>query len=99
MTNSTHAGELIRAKLIDELNMSVGDAAKALGMSRPAFSRVINSKAAVSTDFALRLERAGLGTANKWLEIQANYDLAQARKNPPNVKVLLPAPVSDARFA
>ena len=52
-----------------------------LGMSRVAFSRVVNGKAAISPDLAIRLERAGAGTARGWLAMQTSYDLAQALKH------------------
>ncbi|NTJ42571.1 HigA family addiction module antidote protein [Agrobacterium larrymoorei] len=52
---------------------------------RVALSRVLNGRPGVSSDLALRLERAGAGTARAWLAMQANYDLAQAmaREQPP----------------
>lgn len=49
-----------------------------LGMSRVALSRVLNWRAAVSPDLAVRLERAVISTASAWLTMQANYDVAQA---------------------
>jgi addiction module HigA family antidote len=49
-------------------------------MSRVALSRVLNGRAGVSPDLALRLERAGVSTARAWLAMQSNYDLAQAMK-------------------
>jgi antitoxin HigA-1 len=44
-------------------------------MSRVALSRVINGKAGISSDLALRLEEAGVSTARVWVNLQANYDL------------------------
>ncbi|MDR1461980.1 MAG: HigA family addiction module antidote protein [Azoarcus sp.] len=82
MMNPPHPGELLREDVIAELGLSVTEAAERLGMSRVAFSRVLNGKAAVSPDLAIRLERAGVSTARAWLAMQANYDLAQARKHP-----------------
>ena len=92
MKNPPHPGELLREDVIRELGLSVTETAERLGMSRVAFSRVLNSKAAVSPDLAIRLERAGVGTARAWLAMQANYDLAQAMKRPlPTVRALSPA--------
>ena len=76
-----HPGELLREDVIAELGLSITEAAKRLGVSRVAFSRVLNGKAAISPELALRLERAGVSTARAWLAMQANYDLAQAEKN------------------
>ncbi|WP_149740891.1 HigA family addiction module antitoxin [Rhizobium sp. NFACC06-2] len=80
-----HPGELLREEVIAALRLSVTDAAERLGMSRVALSRVLNGRAGVSPDLALRLERAGVSTARAWLATQSNYDLAQAmkREQPP----------------
>jgi addiction module HigA family antidote len=81
----SHPGELLREDVIGALELSVTEAADRLGMSRVALSRVLNGRAGVSPDLALRLERAGVSKARAWLAMQANYDLAQAmaRKQPP----------------
>jgi addiction module HigA family antidote len=80
--NPTHPGEVLREDVIAELGLTVKDAAERLGMSRTALSRVLNCRAAVSSDLALRLEQAGVSTADTWLTMQLNYDLAQARQQP-----------------
>lgn len=82
MHNPSHPGELLREDVIVELGLTVTEAAERLGMSRVAFSRVLNGKAAISPDLAIRLERAGISTARAWLAMQLNYDLAQALKKP-----------------
>lgn len=91
MKNPPHPGELLREDVIAELNLSVTETAERLGMSRVALSRVLNCKAGISTDLAIRLERAGVSTARAWLAMQINYDLAQALKSPqPAVRALGP---------
>lgn len=50
-------------------------------MSRAALSRVLNAKAAISPDLAIRLEQAGVSTAQAWLGMQVNYDLWLARQH------------------
>jgi len=66
------------------LGLEVTDAAQRLGMSRTTLSRVINGRAGISPDLAIRLERAGVSTARFWMTLQANYELAraEARKQP-----------------
>lgn len=92
MKNPPHPGEILREDVIVELGLSVTETAQRLGMSRVAFSRVLNGKAAVSPDLAIRLERAGVSTARAWLAMQSNYDLAQAMKHPqPTIQALFPA--------
>ncbi|HBT67253.1 MAG TPA: addiction module antidote protein, HigA family [Agrobacterium sp.] len=80
-----HPGELLREEVIAALQLSVTEAAERLGVSRVALSRVLNGRAGISPDLALRLERAGVSTARAWLAMQSNYDLAQAmkREQPP----------------
>ena len=89
MKNPPHPGELLREDVIVELGLTVTEAAERLSMSRVALSRVLNCKAAISPDLAIRLERAGVSTARAWLAMQTNYDLTQAMKRPqPSVKTL-----------
>lgn len=90
MKNPPHPGELLREDVLVPLGLSVTDAAERLGMSRVAFSRVLNGRAGISPDLAIRLERAGVSTARAWLAMQANYDLAQAMKHKqPRVRALV----------
>ncbi|HMB77763.1 MAG TPA: HigA family addiction module antitoxin [Kiloniellaceae bacterium] len=89
MTNPPHPGELLREDVIAELGLSVTETARRLGMSRVALSRVLNGRAAISPDLALRLEMAGVSTARAWLAMQVSYDLAQAKLHPqPPIRAL-----------
>lgn len=87
MFNPPHPGEVLREYLPE--NMQVTEAAHRLGVSRVTLSRVLNGRASISADMALRLE-AALGTsAGMWLGMQAEYDLWQARQKPlPKVELL-----------
>jgi len=78
MKNPNHPGDLIR-DCLDELGVNVTEGARALGVTRSALSRVINGKAGVSVEMALRLEKAIGSTAGFWLRLQLNYDLAQVQ--------------------
>lgn len=86
MKNPCHPGELIKAD-IDELGLSVVDAAKGLGISRQQLHSVIAGRASVTPEMALRLEKAIGSTADTWLRMQGNYDLAQIRKRGALLKV------------
>lgn len=82
MHNPPHPGEVLQDTVLAEGRISVSELAAKLGVSRVALSRVVNAKAAVSADMALRLA-AALGTsAESWLQMQAVYDLWQASKKP-----------------
>ena len=85
MHNPPHPGETLREDVLPELGITVTDAAKQLGVTRAALSRVLNGRAGISPEMALRLERwLGVehgGRAGAWLGIQAAYDLWQAQKS------------------
>ena len=76
MKNPNHPGDIIR-DCLDELGVNVTEGAKALGVTRAALSRLINRRAAVSAEMAVRLEKALGSTAGYWLRLQPNYDLAK----------------------
>lgn len=84
MHNPPHPAEILRDDVLPALGLSVSEAARQLGVTRAALSRVLNGHAAISPMMALRLE-AWLGAdtgglAEGWLAEQAAYDLWQARK-------------------
>lgn len=95
MFNPPHPGEIIKEDILSELGLSVTEAALQLGITRVALSRVINGKAAISTDLALKLEAWLDGpSAEVWLGMQLDYTLWHAR-NPSHP----PESVSDRRTA
>jgi addiction module HigA family antidote len=73
-----HPGGLIRDN-IDDLGLSVAEAAKGLGVTRQQLYRLIKGQHGVTPDMALRLEQAFGGSAGAWLRMQINHDLALAR--------------------
>jgi len=75
MKDPNHPGDLIRGCL-EELKVSVTEGAKALGVTRSALSRLINHRAGVSPEMAVRLAKAIGSTPGFWLRLQLNYDLA-----------------------
>ncbi|MEP6966778.1 MAG: HigA family addiction module antitoxin [Pseudomonadota bacterium] len=91
-----HPGALLREDVLVSLGLSVTEASERLGISRVALSRVLNERAAISPSLAIRLERAGAGTARFWAALQSNQDLARvmARDRAP-VKALARASTAD----
>ena len=79
MNPPVHPGALAKANL-DELRLSVAEAAKSMTITRQQLHNVMQGKSAVTPEMALRFELAFGGTADLWLRMQAAYDLAQARK-------------------
>src|SRR5271155_3478186 len=86
MKNPPHPGELIRENL-DELRLPVADAAAGLGVTRQQLYNVINGKSGITPEMALRLEKAFGGSADIWLRMQVNYDLARVRRRAAEVTV------------
>ena len=78
MKHPVHPGEMLWETTLEPLGLGVTEAARRLAMSRVALSRVINGKAGISPDLAIRLERAGVSTARFWLSLQTQYDLSKA---------------------
>ncbi len=89
MHNPPHPGEVLKDGVFVDTGVTVTAAAKALGVTRAALSRVLNGKAAVSADMALRLSQWLNTGPEVWLNMQAAYDLWQARQKPrPKIKPL-----------
>ena len=77
MHNPQHPGEALREWLVD---ISVTEAAKRLGVTRVALSRILNGAAGISAEMDLRLSAALNTTPGSWYGMQADYDLWQARR-------------------
>ena len=87
MNNPPHPGRSVRENCLIPLGLNVTEAAKVLGVARHTLSRVLNGRAAISPEMAIRLEKAGWSNAEFWLRRQTTYDLAQARKCEDQIKV------------
>ena len=90
----THPGEFIRAEILDELGLSVSAAADALGVRRATLSDLLNGKAGLSPEMALRIEKAFGVDMEMLLRMQAWYDTTAMRRRAGeiNVKPYRPAP-------
>jgi addiction module HigA family antidote len=91
MKNPPHPGGLIGDSL-DELNVSIVEAAKALGITRQQLHNLIAGRSAITPEMAVKLEMAIGSTADAWLRMQMSYDLAQVRKRAGSIKVRRLAP-------
>ena len=86
MKNPAHPGEIIR-DCIEDLGLTVTDAAEVLGVTRANFSKILNGRGGVSPEMAIRLAKGFGSTAAFWLKLQLNYDLAQAEQNSEKIKI------------
>ena len=87
MKNPPHPGRGIRTACLEPLGLSVTEGAKVLGITRQALNNVVNGKAAISPEMAIRLAKAFGSTAETWLRMQLAYDLAAARKDESKIRV------------
>jgi antitoxin HigA-1 len=87
MKNPPHPGLSVRHDCLEPLGLTVSEAAKNLGVSRRQLSDLVNGRAGISPEMAIRLDKAFGGGAETWYRMQAAYDLAQAMKHAGRIKV------------
>jgi len=94
MKNPSHPGEIVRHDCLEPLGLSVTGAAKVLGVTRQTLNNLVNGKAGVSAEMAVRLSKAFGSEPKFWLRLQMKYDLAQVRRRgvATNVKRFRKAP-------
>jgi addiction module HigA family antidote len=87
MKSPPHPGFSVRYDCIEPLGLTITEAAKYLGVSRKQLSDIVNCRAGLSPEMAIRLDKAFGGGAETWYRLQAAYDLAQAMKRADEIKV------------
>jgi addiction module HigA family antidote len=87
MKNPPHPGDFIRSEIIEPAGLSVTAAAAALQVSRPALSSLLNGKAGLSGDMALRIEKAFGVKMDTLVRMQASYEIAQTRKREKQIRL------------
>lgn len=87
MHNPPHPGEVLRELCLEPLGVTVTAAAEALGVSRKTLSAILNGRAGISPEMAVRLSIAFGTSAESWLNQQTQYDLWQAERNRKKLKV------------
>ncbi len=87
MHNPPHPGEVLKELCIEPLELTVTSAAKALGVSRKTLSAILNGRAGISPEMAIRLSKAFSTSAESWLNQQMQYDLFEAEQTLGNVKI------------
>ena len=87
MHDPPHPGEILKELCLEPLGLTVTDAAKALGVSRKTLSMVVNGRAGISPEMAIRLSIAFDTSAESWLNQQIQFDLWQAERHRSELKV------------
>ncbi len=87
MARPAHPGQFIRMEVIEPLGLSITEAAKVLGVSRPALSALVNGRAALSPDMALRIEKAFGPKMDTLLRMQTAFEISEARGREAKIKV------------
>jgi antitoxin HigA-1 len=87
MHNPPHPGSILRELCLEPLSLSVTEAARALGVSRKTLSSILNGRARITAEMALRLSLAFDTSAESWLEQQMQYDLWQAKEQHGKLRV------------
>ena len=87
MKNPPHPGDFIRTEIIEPASLSVTQAAKVLQVSRPALSSLLNGKADLSGEMALRIEKAFGVKMDTLMRMQSNYDIAKTRSREKEIRV------------
>ena len=88
MHNPPHPGQVLRQLCLDPLNLSVTEAAKGLGVSRKTLSAIVNGRAGVTPEMAVRLSIAFGTSSESWLNQQIQYDLWLAEKRRKSLHVI-----------
>jgi len=86
MAHPPHPGRIVRQECLEPLGLTVTAAAQVLGVTRQALNNLVNEKAGISPEMAVRLAKAFGGDAGTWLRMQVAYDLANVESSKIHVK-------------
>ena len=87
MKNPAHPGGFVKSEIIEALDLSVTAAARVLGVTRPALSALVNERAHLSPEMALRIEKAFGVSMDTLMRMQNSYDIAQTRKRESEIEI------------
>jgi antitoxin HigA-1 len=85
MKNHPHPGRIVRQDFLGPLGLTVTEAARVLGVARQTVNNLVNEKAGISAEMAVRLSKAFGPSPEMWVRLQANYELSQVRQAEINV--------------
>ena len=87
MKNPAHPGGFVRSEIGEALGLTVTGAARALGVTRPALSALLNERAGLSPEMALRIEKAFGVSMDTLMRMQTSYDIARAREREADIEI------------
>src|ERR1700733_15202529 len=87
MKSPAHPGGFVRSEIIEALGLSITDAARVLGVTRAALSALVNARAHLSPEMALRIEKAFGVSMDTLMRMQNSFDIAEARKREADINV------------
>ena len=83
-----HPGEILREEVINAYSLNITEGARLLGITRQTLSNILNEKADITPEMALRIATVFGGTPNIWLNLQVKYDLQKAEKKVKQFKLI-----------
>ena len=87
--HNTHPGEILREEIIKPYNLTVLKASELLKVTRPTLSNILNGKAAVTPNMAIRIAKVFGGNPSLWVRLQSSYELREAEKDFENSQIEL----------
>ncbi|MGI9170231.1 MAG: HigA family addiction module antitoxin [Caulobacteraceae bacterium] len=87
MRTPAHPGGFVKSEIVEPLGLSVTGAARALGVTRPALSALLNERAALSPEMALRIEKAFGVSMDTLMRMQNSYEIARTRRREGEIDV------------
>jgi len=87
--HNTHPGEILREEIIKPYNLTVLKASELLKVTRPTLSNILNGKAAVTPNMAIRIAKVFGGNPSLWVRLQSSYELREAEKDFKNSQIEL----------
>ena len=87
MNNPAHPGGFVKSEIIEALDLTVTEAARVLGVTRPALSALVNERAHLSPEMALRVEKAFGVSMDTLMRMQNSYDIARTRRREDEIDI------------
>ena len=87
MKNPPHPGTVVRVSCLEPLGLNVTKGAKVLGVSRQALSNLVNGRARMSSEMAIRLAKVFGSTTETWIRLQTAYDVVQAQAREAEIEI------------